>query len=309
MWCANCETDVAAEVAPDSRRIRCATCGSELSANEVPSFDAKIQEARAILERWSNNDMFDPYGPLPAAGRSAPAGLEDERAKDEQTGDAQTTVPPSDAGHAEAAQEASTSREPAVETRQSAPSSRSFRVDPPHVESPQPEAVSRSREAPSQPVPSGEPPIDRVEQDEAPARPNEASGRHRPGPHFELHAEMRRNHDRKINWMAGIGQLLAYLGVLGLTAGTSLVVVGYFGGVADYMPTGWLVTTASQMLLFLGVITLVSNGMEQTREAVVQRMDVLEAHLLRLEESSSRGAAGDSTAAREPGPAYPRKAG
>jgi len=74
-------------------------------------------------------------------------------------------------------------------------------------------------------------------------------------------------------WLNGVGQGLAYLGILGLTAGTSLVIVGYFGGPASYAPTGWLVATIGQMLLFLGVVTLVSNGMEHTSTEVRRAVD------------------------------------
>jgi hypothetical protein len=75
------------------------------------------------------------------------------------------------------------------------------------------------------------------------------------------------------NWFGGIGQALAYIGILGLTAGTSLVILGYFGGPTQYAPTGWLITTVGQMLLFLGVVTLVSAGMEQTTVEVKQTVD------------------------------------
>lgn len=75
------------------------------------------------------------------------------------------------------------------------------------------------------------------------------------------------------NWFGGLGQALAYMGILGLTAGTSLVILGYFGGPAQYAPTGWLITTVGQMLLFLGVVTLVSAGMEQTTVEVKQTVD------------------------------------
>lgn len=74
-------------------------------------------------------------------------------------------------------------------------------------------------------------------------------------------------------FVGGIGQVLAYLGILGLTAGTTLVIVGYFGGPAHYAPTGWLVTTIGQMMLFLGVVTLVSTGMEQTQAEVRESLD------------------------------------
>lgn len=86
--------------------------------------------------------------------------------------------------------------------------------------------------------------------------------------------------------LPGLGQLLAYLGILGLTAGTSLVIVGYFGGPATYAPTGWLVSTIGQMLLFLGIVTLVSNGMEETsnelQKTVNTRLDDLTSRMEKM---------------------------
>ncbi|MEP3481830.1 MAG: hypothetical protein ABJZ55_21485, partial [Fuerstiella sp.] len=56
------------------------------------------------------------------------------------------------------------------------------------------------------------------------------------GPHFEVVGKKRSN-------MASLtGQFLAYLGVLGLTVGTAIVIYGHFGGMSEYTPTGWLVT-------------------------------------------------------------------
>ncbi|MFO1022240.1 MAG: hypothetical protein U0903_16340 [Planctomycetales bacterium] len=60
------------------------------------------------------------------------------------------------------------------------------------------------------------------------------------------------------------GQLLAYAGVGALTCGTIMVLIGLHGARPELTPTGWLISTAGQMLLFLGVVTLVSAGMEQT---------------------------------------------
>jgi hypothetical protein len=83
------------------------------------------------------------------------------------------------------------------------------------------------------------------------------------------------------------GQLLAYMGVGLLTIGTALVVWGYFGGeaVQRYQSTGWLVSTAGQMLLFLGVVTLVSGGMQQTTHEVAQRVEYLGGKMHRIEQS------------------------
>lgn len=71
------------------------------------------------------------------------------------------------------------------------------------------------------------------------------------------------------------GQLCAYGGVALLTCGTVLVMWSYFGGPPSYMPSGWLTAAVGQMLLFLGVVTLISNGLDQTVAEVAWRVDHL----------------------------------
>ena len=88
---------------------------------------------------------------------------------------------------------------------------------------------------------------------------------------------------QKTNWTVMAGQLCAYGGVGLLTCGTALVLSGYFGGPANYAPTGWLVAAVGQMLLFLGVVTLVSGGMEQTVDEVAWRIDHLAEQIVHLE--------------------------
>ena len=101
------------------------------------------------------------------------------------------------------------------------------------------------------------------------------------GPHFEITAP------RRSNLTSITGQFLAYLGVLGLTIGTAMVIYGHFGGYSEYTPTGWLVTTVAQMLLFLGVINLVSGGIEQNNDDVSRRINTLGEQLLRIEQVTS----------------------
>ena len=87
-------------------------------------------------------------------------------------------------------------------------------------------------------------------------------------------------------WSSLAGQFLAYAGVLGMTAGASMVVWSHFGGPANYAPTGWLLATAGQMLLFFGVVTLVSGGLEQTTEQVNKRIEQLGDHIIRIEQAA-----------------------
>jgi hypothetical protein len=107
-----------------------------------------------------------------------------------------------------------------------------------------------------------------------------------PEPHFDVHAAIDGNANRRQNSTSLAGQFLAYAGVLGLTIGTAMIVFGYFGGPESFTPTGWLITTAGQMLLFLGVVTLVSGGMEQTTDEVSRRIERLGDQLLRIENAS-----------------------
>lgn len=106
------------------------------------------------------------------------------------------------------------------------------------------------------------------------------------GPHFHVTAQ------KRSSLTSLTGQFLAYIGVLGLTVGTAIVIYGHFGGMSEYTPTGWLVTTVAQMLLFLGIINLVSGGIEQNNNDVSHRINVLGEQLMRLEqvtESAMRG--------------------
>lgn len=107
---------------------------------------------------------------------------------------------------------------------------------------------------------------------------DEAHGPDVRGPHFEITAP------KRSNLTSITGQMLAYVGVLGLTIGTAMVIYGHFGGHAEYTPTGWLVTTVAQMMLFLGVINLVSGGIEQNNVDVSARINHLGEQLMRIEQ-------------------------
>lgn len=118
---------------------------------------------------------------------------------------------------------------------------------------------------------------------------DEPHGRAVPPPHYEYTL---REPEPKDNWSVAAGQWLAYIGVLALTIGTAIVVYGHFGGYSNYTPTGWLITTVGQMLLFLGVINLVSGGMEQSNDEVSQRIEMLGEHILRIEQATDHALRG-----------------
>jgi hypothetical protein len=104
------------------------------------------------------------------------------------------------------------------------------------------------------------------------------------GPNFDIQGNLLDTDRRKTNWTYVLGQLLAYAGVALLTVGSTLALWGYFGGPASYAPTGWLTTMAGQMILILGVVTLVSGGMEQTNEDVRVRIERLGERMVRIEQ-------------------------
>lgn len=414
MWCGHCQADVAAEVSSDNQRIRCASCGQEITPTEKLRTTVKTREARELLERWSNQKMLDPYGPVagPMANKEpqVPTPASTTTPTEEETpltnlSEAINTpsgdVTPDDIttqfeGHIESTtdekavlensvDESSTDgvdAEPAVtgvnetipfadendpteqvatsdgtttsEDKEQQPTVGSkgphfnlakkrreerrerrkkrakprFRVDAAHpVGKPsQPEPV----EQPTRQQPTAEPqplqqtqaaalqqptPQQFIEQpsqlqtpvqqpvfaNHAPTQqqtpPNPAAPQqqmrwddaHHPvlsAPHFDVQAAKIRHQKRSFNWTSFFGQLLAYGGVAMLTTGTVLILWGYFGGPTNYTPTGWLIATAGQMMLFLGVVTLVSGGMEQTTEEVSRRIDSLGDKLIRIEQAS-----------------------
>ncbi|MFO0917557.1 MAG: hypothetical protein U0872_04490 [Planctomycetaceae bacterium] len=88
---------------------------------------------------------------------------------------------------------------------------------------------------------------------------------------------------REGTWGATLGQMCAYGGIGFITCGTAVVLWSYFGGPSAYAPTGWLITTLGQMFLFLGIVTLISSGMEQTSSELTARIEQLGQRLMRME--------------------------
>ena len=247
MWCTSCQSDVAAEVSPDSKRVQCATCGSDLGTTSAARISDKTKEARELLARWSNREILDPYGPLTRSESRAhsSASLFEQ------------PEPPRTETVSQPVRKAEPEPAPAFQTNES------------HMNS---ETVLDQADADVFHE------TDQVEDDEEEILPR-------------LHSEYRdiqdliEEDDQKPNWLGLVGQLMAYGGVAVLTIGTTLVLWGYYGGPANYASTGWLISTAGQMLLFLGVITLVSAGMEQTTSSVSRRIDRLGKRIFLFEQA------------------------
>lgn len=261
MWCTNCKSEVAAEVALDNRRVRCATCSTELSiATEFEStttstdFESTTKDARELLERWSKGPLVEPFGPM--SGAVQPVTAESSEPLAPETPDRESQATPK------------------------------FRVDAPHRPTEQSEFSDQPQSEPavSESAASAPP-----QQEDLVSTPRVHLGHEfstPPPPHFAAQTTIDAGKTRTTNSSAFWGQVMAYCGVLALTVGTSLVLWSYFGGPESYAPTGWLISTAGQMLLFLGVITLVSGGLEQTTDEVARRVETIGKHILRIEQAS-----------------------
>lgn len=365
MWCAKCQSDVAAEVSPDNQRVFCAMCGDILSTIDIApnrvsteKLDHRTKDARELLQRWSSGKVIDPFGPsihVPVLTSNAPPVVESippesdvssgsigttavaESAISTPTAvrnstafasSASTVCPPgflpslnSNPAHGiEASEKACSSPElpdrlvpplpnplaatadsarilnaprrspfadaadlssPAVRSSvnspiAAAPNTKDFRVDAAHpadhfasgTKSPCSESIGpfASKAAPA-------------ETTQEPKRPRSWFPTWDP-------AVWRSEPNETGRWSVLAGQFLAYAGVLAMTAGACFVIWSYFGGPSNYAPTGWLLATAGQMLLFFGVVTLVSGGIEQTTEQVNKRIEQLGDHIIRIEQAA-----------------------
>lgn len=111
------------------------------------------------------------------------------------------------------------------------------------------------------------------------------------------------------SWLNVFGQLAAYAGTLLLTSGTVVVVVGVYQDATRHAVSGWLMAAIGQMLLLLGIVTIVTTSLEQAQQRFQKGVDRLERRLRRLEASDSqRTRRGTGEASRRAGTARRRDA-
>ncbi|MEW4530851.1 hypothetical protein [Maioricimonas sp. JC845] len=266
MWCAHCQTDVAVEVSADAQSLLCTGCGEEIRRVVAPSLHPDTRSARELLERWSSEELLHPE---PAGGSR----------RDREQSAAEPPRRPADREPSRSAPEPSPVDDPPrpAASQDGPPRRRSqpkFRIDPAH-------------EHVSEPGPRSTPPRPRTRvalAEELPAgMRSHRAHEELPAPHFPVRTPAKSAAQQPGRSEALWGQLLAYGGVAVLTVGTCMVLLGYFGGQPTYAPSGWLITTAGQMLLFLGVVTLVSGGMQQTAHEVARRVEYLDGRMVRIE--------------------------
>ncbi|VAX36033.1 hypothetical protein MNBD_PLANCTO02-2440 [hydrothermal vent metagenome] len=282
MWCANCHADVAAEISEDQQRVHCATCQTDIGSADSLRASSKTKEARELLERWANSEMIDPYGPVKQPAPKVSEGtmpLASEFKPSEIAAQplSQNIIPP--------VVDVPPLIKPQATKPQPTKHQPKFRLDGAHSLGNESESYLAS-------------PPEKVTQSKAATTYDRGGERmflhqgHRsapPAPHFDAQ-QMLQQPEGKITVKTGamtlFGQWMAYFGVLILTGGAAMVISGYFGGPEHFTSTGWLVSTFGQMLLFLGVVTLVSGGMEQTTDEVKRQVELLGNRIIHFEQAS-----------------------
>lgn len=252
MWCAACRADVAAELSTDNRRMLCARCHTELGtaagAIDRPVTGPRLQDTERNARELLARWSTQHVLEAPVAVNTA------------------VSVP-----HVEATTPKKSHR---FDAAHPLPSPVTARTDGSHGESDESNQISRPKrrrrkdaQVPRIAASNGDVPTPQPSHDDI------------------VRAAVQHPHLRQGSWTTSIGQLCAYAGVALLTLGTVMVLSGYFGGPTNYATTGWLVSAVGQMLLFLGVVTLVSGGMEQTVDEVSWRIDSLAEHIIHLEKT------------------------
>ena len=270
MWCSSCRADVAAELSTDNRRMLCARCQSELGVAafepprvvNAPRAVETERDARELLARWSAQNLLDVAALTPTGARNSPAVTRENIATtpEHRFDPPQTTIPAPTAQFMAA-------------NHDNPDSSASIPLDSqPRKSSGKKRSVRQNQEI--------RPQLARTADDEDfSGGESKNHPTDNPTPNLDhdhvVRDALQKQLTRRTSWSTAAGQLCAYAGVGLLTCGTVLVMWSYFGGPADYMPKGWLTAAVGQMLLFLGVVTLISAGMEQTVHEVSWRIDHL----------------------------------
>ena len=278
MWCPSCRRDVAAASDGDDPNgaAVCVSCGGPVTARgpaaSTPDEPPAARRARELLDKWTHlfeeggaaklaEDYERQYAPAPAPQPQPQPAPEPTR----QAVAVQVLDRPK--------------REPRVRTQPP-----QWRIDEEHG-SPAQAAAGRSADSRAAAAGAAVNPPHTV-----PLSAPRVHAGHAPGPsapHFDPVAAGTFG-GGPARAAGPLGQLLAYGGVLGLTVGGAFVVWSYFGGPPGYAPTGWLLTTAGQMLLFLGIVTLIAGGMEKTTHEVRTRIETLGGSLARIEQAQKQ---------------------
>jgi len=308
MWCEQCQSDVATEISADGQQLLCTTCHQPVRKVVAPSLHPETRSAREFLERWAREQQnMRPAAEKPASGPPsvAPPDVAAEQpasppgpvtpdlpspaippAPQIQQTEPQTS--PNEGTEPEEAP-AESKKKYRLDTQHTAPTGpvpthRGRPRRPHHLEEKPVSAAKEMPDALSSPLPVT-PPTN--EKREPQYRVDDAQTGLQ-SPHFDVRSMEPQRTVFPGRSEAMWGQVLAYAGVGLLTVGTIFVLWGYFGEIERYASTGWLVATAGQMLLLLGIVTLVGGGMQQTTHEVTQRIEHLGGRIIRIEESTDK---------------------
>ena len=288
MWCANCQDDVATEISHDGQSLKCTTCGDVVKEVFAPSLHPETKSARELLKKWSEEQKQREQASeaLPVT-ETTPASPEHTTAdKDARDAVAQSPVHPEP-------------EQPATDPLHNPDAPPNYRIDSAHQGEymshrsgrggsrrliPRAPAVSTEHIANTVTAESTNDSVERAH--EPTFEFQEPAGTSTP--EITVQSVRRKLRSRPGRTESIWGQLLAYAGVGVLTVGSVLVLWGYFGMIERYASTGWLLSTAGQMLLLLGVVTLVSGGMQQTKHEVSERIEYLGGRMIRIEQSTEQ---------------------
>lgn len=321
MWCEQCQSDVATEISADGQQLLCTACQQPVRKVVAPSLHPETRSAREFLERWAREQQsLRGAQEKPAANASAPA--EETPSPLQTPTPAAETKPLADlldtrAPDPEPAEHDHSSRLPDLSAI--TPPRKKFRIDPQHIAPAGPlpprqhrpsrphqlESAAEPTASPQQKLPEPVKPewvkaVEATPPAQIPPAVTETASAPEPryrldqaqaltqGPHFNPTTLAPQRTVFPGRSEAIWGQLMAYAGVGLLTVGTVMVLWGYFGQIEQYASTGWLIATAGQMLLLLGIVTLVGGGMQQTTHEVTQRIEHLGGRIIRIEESTEK---------------------
>lgn len=307
MWCANCQDDVATEISANGQALKCITCGEDVREVFAPSLHPETKSARDLLQRWAEEQKQkleadaakpdQPPQPVSENGGSPPSQAASKKSQPEDE---------SSPDHV------SIGAESVADSAIEAKNRPKFRIDSAHDELTPKKTSSEKRDERPVAAVASQKTKNQPELEEPMRNSDHQTDTHRTysshtshespaAPHFDVVAASKKAKSRPGRSEAIWGQLMAYAGVGVLTVGTIMVLWGYFGMVEQYASTGWLLSTAGQMLLLLGIVTLVSGGMQQTTHEVSERIEYLGGRMIRIEQSTDQLLKGPHFADRKTG--------
>lgn len=272
MYCSCCKSDVAAKLDQDDRTLLCTHCGTEIQANgRVNSLNDATRDAQSLLQRWADPQIFD-------APSEEIAQVKTDPTVDNSIDDLPIVE------LAEIQTEVKKTETPIVEELPETAQ---------HFE----EVLLETSEIPEQPInqesKSTETKIHHViDEPEFEVRKSYVVERsdmqilNRPiltSTAFEVQQSINDRHSSKFNWRRFIGQSLAYLGTGILSVGGAAIVWSFYDGPEHIVPAGWIMVFAGQLMLFLGLVTLITSGVKELRSDVVNRVDFIRSLLSRLD--------------------------